>query len=136
MYMGLYQNGVNLCYVFLMKGTLLTFIIHCGFRSSQGIACSSYGHYYCEGEQPQIFPYTLIFDLKFVYSLLLHVYLLFRSTYFPLQCSPAFEKQFQFVFLSPFLSGYWIQRVNIYSWGITSESDFKHTCGVHRLGKA
>lgn len=39
------------------------------------------------------------------------------------------------VFLSPFLSGYWNQRVKIYSLGITSESDLK-TCGVHRLGKA
>lgn len=79
-----------------------------------------------------VYRYIYIFSL-FPY---VNIYLLFRSTYFPLQGSPKFEKQFQSVFLSPFLSGYWIQRVNIYSWGITSESDFKNTCGVHPLGQA
>ena len=134
-----------------MKGSLLTFIIHCGFRSAQGIACSSYGHYFCEGEQPQIFTYMLIFDLNVVY-----VYIYIYNTYSlspSLSPSPCLSivsfNLFSFamfhqnretisvwsVFLSPFLSGYWNQRVKIYSLGITSESDLK-TCGVHRLGKA
>ena len=51
-----------------MKGTLLTFIIHCGFRSTQGIACKtsmihcdgSCGYYYCEWEQPQIYQFKYV----------------------------------------------------------------------------